>query len=66
MMTIHPPAPAQKAMIAKISGMWEGTTTWLNESIPRALSRKFAGLAVGSSRKSQSMTLDAPASAPGR
>ena len=63
--TIQPPAPVQKAMTARTNGRRSTCTAPTSESKPSALSRNATGLTVGSSTNSQSMTLDAPASAPG-
>ncbi len=63
--TIQPPAPVQNAMRVNRIGRCEGSMTWPNVSKPNARSRKLTGLTAGSSRNSQTMTLAAPASAPG-
>ncbi len=65
MMTIHPPAPAQKAMTVKTTGRLSTATTLTSDSYPMLLSRPETGLTVGSSTNSQSSTLEAPAMAPG-
>ena len=65
MITIQPPAPAQKAMTVNTMGRFSTATTLTSFSNPIAWSRPETGLTVGSRTKSHSRTLDAPATAPG-
>ena len=65
MMMIHPPAPVQNAITVKITGRFPKATVWMKLVNPNWLSTTATGLTLGSSMKSQSMTLAEPASAPG-
>ena len=65
MMTIQPPAPVQNAMTVKMTGRFSSETVSTKLSKPKARRRPETGLTVGSSTNSHSITLEAPASAPG-
>ena len=65
MTTIQPPAPVQNAMTVNSTGRCPGAMTSPKVSKPSARSRKPTGLTVGSSMNSHTITLAAPASAPG-
>src|SRR5271166_1686051 len=63
--TIQPPAPVQNAIRAKTAGRCPGAIVWPKDENPKEESTKLKGLTPGSSMKSQTRTLAAPASAPG-
>ena len=64
--TIQPPAPVQKAIIAKMKGRFWAAIDWAKLCDPSTPCRMNApGLTLGSSMKSQMTTDAAPASAPG-
>src|SRR5581483_8421597 len=66
MTTIQPPAPVQKAIMAKTNGRFPGAIDCAKMFAPSTwCSRNEPGLTVGSSMKSQTRTEAAPASAPG-
>ena len=65
MMMIHPPAPVQNAITVKITGRLSRATVCVKLVNPNQFRTTDTGLTVGSSKKSQSMTLAAPANAPG-
>ena len=65
MMMIQPPAPVQKAISVKMTGRLSSATVCTKVSNPNAFRMPETGLTVGSRRNSHSMTLEAPARAPG-